>query len=631
MTTTASLYRGRLQSAMNQPMASTGHCLMRDAMTDLLLNERELRFQLYEMLDTEALLHRPRYAEHDRSVFDASLTTARQIAGELFAPHNHKGDTHEPTFDGERVHMIAETKAAWDAFAKAGFLAAHHDFADGGLQLPEVVLRACMAYFNAANIATVAYPFLSIGATNLIKAFAEPGLRKRFLAPMLDGRFSGTMALTEPGQGSALGDLRTLARPAEDGAYRIFGQKMFISGGDHELTENIVHMVLARIEGAPAGTKGISLFLVPKFLVDANGSLGARNDVALAGLLHKMGYRNTTSTVLSFGERDGAVGYLVGEAHHGLGYMFQMMNEARIGVGLGAGSLAYQSYIHALDYARQRPQGRLPDNKNPTAPQVRIIEHADVRRMLLQQKVYAEGSLTLCLYASSLVEDAHTAATPLERRNAAELLDVLTPVVKSWPSRYGLLACEIGIQVLGGAGYTREYPLEQYYRDNRLNPIHEGTEGIQGIDLLGRKLGPRGGDGYRLLVAEVLASLLVASKDSRCAPLAALVADALGILEQVTASLQAQVAVDAKLGLANATPYLDIFGRVVVGWLWLRQAMVASAALSLETSGSEADFYQGKLQAAHYYMTWELTALAAQARLLTEQNHVAYYMQDQWF
>ncbi|WP_447740480.1 acyl-CoA dehydrogenase [Pseudomonas laurentiana] len=600
-------------------------------MTDLLLNERELRFQLYELLDTEALLQRPRYADHDRGVFDASLATARQIAIERFAPHNAKGDANEPTFDGERVQMIPETKPAWDAFSEAGFLAAHHDFADGGLQLPEVLLRACMAYFNAANISTVAYSFLTIGATNLLKAFASPPLLERFLAPMLDGRFSGTMALTEPGQGSALGDLRTLARPAEDGTYRVFGQKMFISGGDHELTENIVHMVLARIEGAPAGTKGISLFLVPKYLVNADSSIGARNDVALAGLLHKMGNRNTTSTVLNFGERDGAVGYLIGEAHQGLGYMFRMMNEARIGVGLGAASLACQSYIHALDYARQRPQGRLPDNKHPEAPQVRIIEHADVRRMLLQQKVYAEGSLALCLYASSLVEDAHTAATDLARTNAAELLDVLTPVVKSFPSRYGLLASEIGVQVLGGAGYTREYLLEQYYRDNRLNPIHEGTEGIQAIDLLGRKLGPRGGDGYRLFIAEVLATLRFAREDSHGAPLAALLADAVGVLEQVTASLQTQVAADANRGMANATPYLDLFGKVVVGWLWLRQALAASRALAADVPGCETDFYQGKLQAAQYFMTWELAALQAQGRLLVDANLVACDMQESWF
>ncbi|MFK8331059.1 acyl-CoA dehydrogenase [Pseudomonas sp. BJa5] len=600
-------------------------------MTDALLNERELNFQLYELLDTEALLDRPRYAEHDRAVFDATLETARGIAAEYFAPHNQKGDANEPTFDGTTVRLIPETKAAWDAFAQAGFLAAHHNADDGGLQLPEVILRASMAYFNAANIATVAYAFLTIGAANLVKSFAGEALRERFLAPMLDGRFSGTMALTEPGQGSALGDLRTLARPAGDGSYRLSGQKMFISGGDHGLTDNIVHMVLARIEGAPAGTRGISLFLVPKYLVNADGSLGERNDVALAGLLHKMGYRNTTSTVLNFGEQDGAVGYLVGEPNKGLSYMFQMMNEARIGVALGASALAYQSFIHALDYARERPQGRLPGAKDPLAPQVRIVEHADVRRMLLQQKVYAEGSLALCLYASSLYEDAHTAPDQTARQAAGELLDLLIPMVKSYPSRYGVIASDIGVQVLGGSGYIREYPLEQYYRDNRLNPIHEGTEGIHGIDLLGRKLQQNGGAGYRQFLEQVRNTLDAAARDGRCAGLAYLLAGAVAHLERVTDSLLAQVAADADLGLANATPYLDLFGRVLVGWLWLRMAHVASRALDAGATDSETDFYHGKLQAARYYMDWELASIEAQALLLAGANRASFDMQDPWF
>ncbi|RMH82357.1 acyl-CoA dehydrogenase [Pseudomonas sp. AOB-7] len=600
-------------------------------MTDQLLNDRDLSFQLYEMLDTEALLQRPRYAEHDRAVLDATLNTAREIAAQYFAPHNQKGDANEPTFDGEKVTLIPETKVAWDAFAAAGFMAAHHDYQDGGLQLPEVVLRACMAYFNAANIATVGYSFLSIAAANLVKSFASTELRQRFLPPMLDGRFSGTMAMTEPGQGSALGDLRTSARQAGDGSYRISGSKMFISGGDHELSENIVHMVLARIEGAAPGVKGISLFLVPKHLVNDDGSLGARNDVALAGLLHKMGYRNTTSTVLNFGEKQGAVGYLVGEAGKGLAYMFQMMNEARIGVGLGAASLGYQSYLHALHYARERPQGRLPGNKSPATPQVHIVEHADVRRMLLQQKVYAEGSLALCLYASTLVEDTHTAPDDEQRHRAAELLDLLTPVVKSWPSRYALLASEIGIQVLGGSGYTREYMLEQLYRDNRLNQIHEGTEGIQAIDLLARKLGPRGGDGYPLLLAEIGASLSEAANDKRCTLLGTALRSALQIVERVTAEQQAQVAADADLGLSNATAYLDLFGKLVLGWIWLRQALVASRALSAGAAGSDADFYQGKLQAARYFMDWELAGLEGQARLLGDGNRVCFDMQNAWF
>ncbi len=597
----------------------------------MLLNERDFQFLLYEFLDTQALLERERYAEHDRAVFDATLTTARQVAAEFFAPHNHKGDHNEPTFDGERVSLIPETKAAWDAFANAGFLAAHHDFEDGGLQLPEVLLRACMAYFNAANIATTGYPFLSIGAANLIKSFASRELQQRFLPAMFAGRFSGTMALTEPGQGSALGDLRTRAVPAPDGSYRVFGQKMFISGGDHEMTENIVHLVLARIEGAPAGVKGISLFVVPKFNVNADGTIGPRNDVALAGLLHKMGYRNATSTVLSFGERDGAVGYLVGEANKGLAYMFQMMNEARIGVGLGAASLAYQSYLHALDYARERPQGRLASCKDPLTRQVAIIEHADVRRMLLMQKAYAEGSMALCLYASSLVEDSHTGGTEQVRDDAAQLLDLLTPMVKTWPSRYGLMASDLGIQILGGAGYTREYPVEQLYRDNRLNPIHEGTEGIQALDLLGRKLGPKGGRGYALFLERVEDTLQQASSLGDCATLGRQLTQGLAILQDVTASLQQQVAAHADLGLSNATAYLDLFGRVLVGWVWLRQGMLAERALQRGVVGDEGDFYRGKLHTALYYMEWELAPLHGIAQLLCAGNSACHDMQDRWF
>ena len=594
-------------------------------MSDKLLNERELNFQLYEMLDTEALLQRPRYAEHDRAVFDATLETARGIAAEFLAPHNQKGDANEPTFDGEKVTLIPETKAAWDALAEAGFHAAHHDAEDGGLQLPEVILRSCVAYFSAANISTSGYSFLTIGSANLVKGFASDALRERFLPPMLDGRYSGTMALTEPGQGSALGDIRTTARPTADGSYRVFGQKMFISGGDHELTDNIVHMVLARIEGAPAGVKGISLFLVPKVLVNEDGSLGARNDVALAGLLHKMGYRNTTSTVLSFGEKDGAVGYLVGEANKGLSYMFQMMNEARIGVALGASVLAYQSYIHALAYARERPQGRLPGSKDPLSNQVRIVQHADVRRMLLQQKVYAEGSLSLCLYASSLFEDSHTAPTEAEREDANELLDLLIPMVKSYPSKYGVIASDLGIQILGGSGYIREYPLEQYYRDNRLNPIHEGTHGIQGQDLLGRKVTMAGGRFYQSLLTRIRATLDECASFAELKANAELLSAALSTVEEVTEALQAMKKSEPDRALANAYLYMECFGHLVVGWLWLRQAQAALRGLQ---NGGErpASFYQGKLNACDYFLRYELPKPLALAEVLRSADRTTLDM-----
>ncbi|WP_432474684.1 acyl-CoA dehydrogenase [Amphritea sp. HPY] len=601
-------------------------------MSEQLLNEQDIEFQLYEVLDTEALLQRPQYQEHNREVFDATLDTARKVAEKYFAPMNQKGDTHEPTFDGEKVELIPETKAAWDAFAEAGFLAAQHSFEDGGMQLPEVVLRSSMAYFNAANIATTGYPFLSIGTANLIKSFASQSLQDQFLPPMMEGRFSGTMALTEPGQGSALADIKTVAEPTDAGHYLIKGSKMFISGGDHELTDNIVHMVLAKIKGAPTGVKGISLFVCPKFLLNEDGSIGERNDVSLAGLLHKMGYRNTTSTALNFGEKGGAIGYLVGEPHKGLQYMFQMMNEARIGVGLGAAALGYQGFNLSLSYARERPQGRLATNKDPQSKQVNIVEHADVRRMLLAQKAYSEGALSLCLFASSLFEDQHTAETEAERLRAATLLDLLTPMVKSWPSKYALKANELAIQVLGGSGYTREYPVEQYYRDNRLNPIHEGTEAIHGLDLLGRKVFMKQMAGYNLFRDEVMATLNEAKDLEQTRSLVKGLADAITTLNEVTTSLREQLNENLDRGLANATVYLDLFGRIVASWIWLRQAIAAATGLQSEhISEQKRNFYHGKLQAARYYIEWELPAIEPQAELLKGGNSVCFDMQDNWF
>ncbi|MFC6978935.1 acyl-CoA dehydrogenase [Microbulbifer taiwanensis] len=370
---------------------------------------------------------------------------------------------------------------------------------------------------------------------------------------------------------------------------------------------------------------------MPKFLLDENGEPDKRNDVKLAGLLHKMGYRNTTSTVLNFGEDRGAVGYLVGEPHKGLAYMFQMMNEARIGVGVGAAVLGYQGYNYSLQYARERPQGRLPSNRDPQSKQLPIIRHADVRRMLLMQKSYVEGGLALCFYASSLFEDQRTAETEEQRRNATALLNLLTPIVKSWPSKYCLKANELAIQVLGGAGYIREFPLEQLYRDNRLNPIHEGTEAIHGLDLLGRKVPADNMAGYGLLQCEMRNTLMQAKDIEALAPLAAALEDALEKLDVVTRSLFGQMQQDIDRGLANATLYLDVFGRVVVAWIWLRQALAAEGALSASVSMEEGNFYRGKVQAARFYIEWELPEIEAQVALLTSGNMLPFEMDESWF
>ncbi|GAB1259485.1 acyl-CoA dehydrogenase [Aurantivibrio plasticivorans] len=594
-----------------------------------LLNERDIEFLLYEVLNTQALFKRPRYSEHTREIFAATLETARTIAEKYFANHYAKGDAEEPSFDGTNVHLIPETKEAWTHFADAGFLAAHYDFDEGGMQLPEIILRCAMAYIDAANIASAAYPFLTIGSANLIHTFGSTEQKAQFLPHMQSGRFAGTMALTEPNQGSALADITTYAVPNDDGSYRIFGQKMYISGGDQSITDNIVHMVLAKIKGAPPGAKGISLFICPKYLVDNEGNLGERNDVALAGLLHKMGNRNTTSTVLKFGENGGATGYLVGKPHHGLNYMFQMMNEARIGVGLGASVLGYQGFNYSLAYARERLQGRKPSNKDPLSKQIPLIEHSDVRRLLLAQKAYAEGALAMCLFGSSLFEDSRTAETEQQRSAAALLLDLVTPMVKSWTSTYGMKANEYAIQVLGGAGYTREYPVEQYYRDNRLNPIHEGAEAIHGLDILGRKITMKNGAALNLFIDRVEEDVNQAERLEQCSPLAGPIRKALSLLHDVSTTLTQKLAEDPDLALANATLYLDFFGRIFASWIWLQQAIAASKGLT--TSPHDDNFYQGKLKAAQYYIEWELPYTEVQAKTLAEFNDIPHTMRDEWF
>src|SRR3954454_7234112 len=479
-------------------------------MPSQLLSRRDLEFLLYEWLDVELLTKRGRFADHSRETFDAVLELSEQIATRHFAPHNKKADAHEPTFDGERVEMIPEVAEALKGFADAGLTGSGFDHEHGGLELPAVVSSACFAWFQAANVGSSSYPFLSIGNANLIVAHGTPAQVETYVKPMIEGRFYGTMCLSEPQAGSSLSDITTRAEPQADGTYRLHGNKMWISAGEHELSENIIHLVLAKIPGGPPGVKGISLFVVPKVLVDADGSLGERKDVVLAGLNHKMGYRGTTNTMLNFGEgkfrpggQPGAVGYLVGEPHRGLSYMFHMMNEARIGVGSGATALGYTGYLKSLEYARTRPQGRPIAAKDPNSPQVPIIEHADVKRMLLAQKSYVEAALALILYCSRLLDDERTADDETERARAHLLLEVLTPVAKSWPSQWCLEANSLAIQVHGGYGYTREYDVEQLYRDNRLNPIHEGTHGIQGLDLLGRKVVMQQGAGLRLLAETI--------------------------------------------------------------------------------------------------------------------------------
>ena len=463
---------------------------------------------------------------------------------------------------------------------------------------------------------------LPICNANLLLAHGTPEQIDTYVRPMLQGRFFGTMCLSEPQAGSSLADVTTRAEPQSDGSYRVFGNKMWISAGEHELSDNIVHLVLAKIPGSPPGVKGISLFVVPKVVVET----GERNDVVLAGLNHKMGYRGTTNTMLNFGEgvhtpgaAPGAVGFLVGEANRGLSYMFHMMNEARIGVGAGATALGYTGYLQSVDYARQRPQGRPVAAKDPCAPQVPIIEHPDVRRMLLAQKAYVEGALALILYCARLVDEEKTADDAADRHRAHLLLDVLTPIAKSWPSQWCLEANSLAIQVHGGYGYTREYDVEQLYRDNRLNPIHEGTHGIQGLDLLGRKMTMQDGAGLTLLLNTIAAT--VARTTGELAALGAALQAMAGRVGEVTTKLWSTG--DPELALANSSVYLEAVGHVVVAWIWLEQLLAAQAGTG--------PFYNGKRQAGRWFFRWELPKVTAQLDLLASLDRTTLDMDERWF
>lgn len=603
-------------------------------MPSKILSRRDLDFLLYEWLNAESLTSRPRFSDHSRETFDAVLDVCEQLATEKFASHNKKSDQNEPQFDGERVSVIPEVADALKAFADAGLVAAGMDYAHGGMQLPCLIEKAGFAWFKGANVATSAYAMLNIGNANTVIKCGSPEQIERYALPILAGRFFGTMCLSEPQAGSSLSDITTRAEPDAHGSYRLRGNKMWISGGEHEMSENIIHLVLAKVPGPDGklipGVKGISLFIVPKFLVNDDGHLGERNDVVLAGLNHKMGYRGTTNTLLNFGEgrhtpggKAGAVGYLVGQLHQGLAAMFHMMNEARIAVGLGAVMLGYTGYLHALDYARNRPQGRHPQNKDPSKPQLPIIQHTDIRRMLLAQKAYSEGGLALILYCARLVDEEKTADSEPARQDATLLLDILTPIAKSWPSQWCLEGNNLAIQVHGGYGYTREYDVEQMYRDNRLNPIHEGTHGIQALDLLGRKVIMREGRALELLSARVHATI-ARSDSGALQALASALSKRWQRLQEVTHALHA--ADDLNVTLANATLYLETFGHLVVSWIWLEQALVA-----LEAKKSDPDFYAGKLQAATWFFRHELPRVDAQLELLASLDTTTLDMQDSWF
>ncbi len=603
-------------------------------------------FLLYDWLDVTSLTLRGRFADHSRETFDAVFDTCERIAREKYAPFNRLVDTQEPHFDGAKVILPQATHDAQKAYAASGMLSASQDYEIGGMQLPYTVEAAANAFFACASV-SIGSGLLSVGNANLLMKHGTELQKTVFALNEFSGRWSGTMCLSEPQAGSSLSDITTRAVPDGDDfeaealgpRYRIKGNKMWISAGEHELTENIIHLVLAKIPGPDgklvAGTRGISLFVVPKKMLNAAGELtGERNDVALAGLNHKLGWRGTTNTLLNFGEGKfpvsatgsgpavpGAVGYLVGKPGEGLRCMFHMMNEARIGVGTAATMLGMAGYYASLDYAKNRPQGRPVKGggageavtKDPAQPQVAIIEHADIKRMLLAQKSYCEGALALELYCARLVDEQHTGA-PQAADEARLLLEVLTPIAKSWPSEWCLEANSLAIQIHGGYGYTRDFPVEQYWRDNRLNMIHEGTHGIQAADLLGRKVLMENGRGLALLAVRMTATI---QRATQVAGLAAHAGDLEIALQHVaSATKSAWSTGNPTHALANAVPYMQAFGHTVLAWIWLDVALASTPPNDITLIAN----YEGRTRATRYFYHYELPKIGAWLKVVETRD-----------
>jgi alkylation response protein AidB-like acyl-CoA dehydrogenase len=572
-----------------------------------LLRDRDVAFLLDDVLEVTSLTRLPYFAGHDRETFELVLDSARRLARDVLWPAYRPLDAEPPRFVDGRVTVHPRMRALYPQMLALGLGVAGRPAAVGGQQIPLVVLSLATAYLMAANLSAYGYVGLTTGAAHLLEAFGSDELRARYMTPLYDGRWTGTMALTEPQAGSSLADVATRASDAGDGSFRMSGAKIFISGGDHDITDNIVHMVLARLDGAPPGIKGVSLLCVPKRRPseDAGGAL-VDNDVSVTGVIHKIGWRGLPSVALAFGERGDCRGWLVGEPHRGIYHMFQMMNEARLMVGMNGVASASAAYHEALAYATTRLQGRPPSAKSSRTPPVAIVEHADVRRMLLRQKSIVEGALALVARTAMYADLAAHAERDDERARARLLLDLLTPVAKSFPAERGFEANVLALQVHGGYGYTSEYLPEAWLRDQKLNSIHEGTTGIQGLDLLGRKAVAGGGAALAALRQEIERAIAAAADAGVAAAWGEALARALGEVEALTMELAAHgLAGDAERMLLHSTDYLELFGILVVAWQHLAMATAARRRLD----EADAAFARGKLLGAEYFLATELPRL----------------------
>lgn len=585
------------------------------------MSMRNLQFTLHEFIGKQKTKQYKNSDNYSKKSVDLIIKAAFDFAKTAMYPIFEDMDRNPPEFNQGIVQVHPDVRTILETLGKDGWLAATFPEEWGGESMPSTIFHAVNYIFTAANYSASVYSQLTRESAKLIYTFGSDDLKKTYLPPMLEGTWQGTMALTEPDAGSSLGDLITTAAPCDDGTYLITGEKVFISAGDHNGADNIVHLMLARIKDAPAGVKGISLFVVPKLRFDKNGEL-IDNDIIVSQIFHKMGYKGAPITGLNMGEKNNCIGYLVGEANKGLFYMFQMMNSARLDVGMGATGIATAAYHSALDYAKDRKQGRLMSDKK-AEKQVSIMNHSDIKRMLLFQRAVTEGGLALVLQCG-LYEELTLALPGKEREEAELLLDLLTPVAKSFPAEMGIHSTNQSLQCFGGYGYCDDFPVEQHCRDIRIHPIHEGTTGIQGLDLLGRKVRMQNGKALKLFFQEVEKTISDAKAYPELKEISEDLSTAVTTISETTEFLK-KMAIEQgdEAFLANATLYLEMFGYFVIAWLWLAQSIIAMEKISQgKLKKVDKNFYNGKLKVADYFFSNELPKVNSLSQTLKREKSV---------
>jgi alkylation response protein AidB-like acyl-CoA dehydrogenase len=602
-------------------------------MTSKWVDERDLRFILHEVFNiSEVILGKAPFADHDKDMVNMVLDAAVKFAENEIAP-TYPDEVHrkpvEAVFKDGKVFAPEIYHRLWKLYAEGGWFSIADSPEVGGQGLPEVVGAACMNMFFACNEAFIMYASLTHGAAKLVEKFCSEELKAIYLNKMFDGTWGGTMCLTEPGAGSDVGALKSTAKRNPDGTYSITGTKCFISAGDHDLAENIIHQVLARIEGDSPGTKGISIFLVPKIRVNPDGSLGKSNDVATGNIESKMGIHGNATCTLNFGENSNCIGYLMGQERDGMKIMFHMMNEERQGVGMMGVALASSAYRHALSYAKDRIQGSNIMQKDPTVT-VPIIQHPDVRRMLLKQKSIVEGIRMLCLYCYYAMDRRRAATGDEEADKWQGMIEVLTPIVKSYCTEMGLVVNDLAIQTYGGYGYCREYPVEQFMRDQKINTIYEGTNGIQAMDLLGRKLGMKKGTYFMALINEAKACLGQTIEMGILKEETAIVDSALDAILKAAMDFAGLMKTNPFIPLIAASDFLNCFGDTLLGWYHIWMATVAAQKLP-EAKGQEKSFYEGKIESASYFIKRTTALVPAKCEILKKDDTSAMKISEEAF